>query len=109
MSCGCNNQNSSCGCGCNQKPVTPCVRRQLAEANKAILAAADILYDYIEEYDLDDEDDCSNNNGNAGCGCGCGCNSRPSCGVTHQCCHKVPRNNCGSSCGQRSCGCWGRS
>lgn len=122
MSCRCKNQCSSCGCEDNRRPCTPCYKKQLAAANKAILAAADILVDYIEEFELDD-DDCFDDDDygyEGGCGCdskpSCGCNSKPSCGckppcgVTHECHHKVPCQGGNSCCGkQKSCGCWGRA
>lgn len=109
MSCRCNNQCSSCGCERNHRPCTPCVRRQLAAANKAILAAEDILSDYIEAYDLDNEDCDADDDCDCGCNSNatCGCNS--ACGVTHECRHKVSCNICNSGCRRNSCGCWGRA
>lgn len=58
MSCRCKNQCPCCDCG-----RKPCLREQLADANNAILSAANILLNYIDAYDLDDEDeeDCNSN------------------------------------------------
>lgn len=123
MSCGCKNECPCCDCG--HKPLKPICEEQLADANEAILAAAHILFEYIDAYGLEDDeedeqDDWSCDDDYCDCKHECGhrppCNHKPECGCQnyysndkkYDCCDCRRHHDCG--CKKTSgCGCWGRA
>ena len=133
MSCRCKNECPCCDC--RRKP---CLREQLADANNAILSAANILLNYIDAYDLedDDHDDCScddDDDDDYSCDddsnyCNCqkqcrstsqsnqksSCRQKSSCSKKSKCsCENYYDNSKkydGCCCKKSSsCGCWGRA
>lgn len=120
MSCRCKNECPCCDC--RRKP---CLRKQLADANNAILSAANILLNYIDAYDLDDDEEdcncncsyddddndysCDDDDDDYSCDCQC-CgtsqsNQQSSCSQKSSC-SRQSSNNQHSSCNQKSkCSC----
>ena len=93
MSCGCNNESSNCEHSCHKSSC----QKQLSDANKAILDAACILFNYIDKYDCDDDekDDCDDSH--------CFDDDKHDCG----CDRCLDDDNCDCSCclDDDDCGC----
>ena len=111
MSCGCNNESSNCEHSCHKSSC----QKQLSDANKAILDAACILFNYIDKYDLDDDekDDCDDSHclDDDDCDCSrclddddCDCrHSNDDCGCNHRRHRCSDDDDCNCSCRRHRC------